>query len=51
MKRAALRYVEAAEQAAIAAIPEIRASVLGTEDAAEGIRSFVERREARFSGR
>ena len=51
MKRAALRYLEAAEAAAIAAIPEIQASVFGTEDAAEGIRSFVERREARFSGR
>jgi enoyl-CoA hydratase/carnithine racemase len=51
MKEAALRYVAAAEAAAIAAIPAIRERVLGTEDAAEGIRSFLERREARFSGR
>jgi enoyl-CoA hydratase/carnithine racemase len=51
MKRAALRYLEAGEQAAIAAIPEIRARVLDSEDAREGIRSFVERRGARFSGR
>jgi enoyl-CoA hydratase/carnithine racemase len=50
-KEAALRYVEAAEAAAIAAIPTIRARVLGTEDAAEGIRSFVERREAHFRAR
>lgn len=50
-KEAALRYVEAAEAAAIAAIPTIRERVLGTEDAAEGIRSFVERREARFQAR
>jgi enoyl-CoA hydratase len=50
-KQAALRYIEAAEAAAIAAIPAIRERVLGSEDAREGIRSFVERREARFSGR
>ena len=50
-KEAALRYVAAAEAAAIAAIPGIHARVMGSEDAAEGIRSFVERREARFVGR
>jgi enoyl-CoA hydratase len=50
-KEAALRYVAAAEQAAIAAIPTIHERVMGTEDAAEGIRSFLERREARFTGR
>jgi enoyl-CoA hydratase len=51
MKEAALRYIAAGEEAAIAAIPAISAAVMGTEDASEGIRSFVERREARFSGR
>jgi len=51
LKRAALSYIEAGEAAAIAAIPTIQASVMGTEDAGEGIRSFVERREARFQGR
>jgi enoyl-CoA hydratase/carnithine racemase len=51
MKEAALRYIAAGEAAAIAAIPEISARVMGTEDAAEGIRSFVERREAHFNGR
>jgi enoyl-CoA hydratase/carnithine racemase len=50
-KRAARAYVDAAESAAIAAIPGIRAAVLDTEDAREGIRSFVERRSAVFRGR
>jgi len=50
-KEASLRYIAAAEQAAIAAIPTIHERVMGTEDAAEGIRSFLERREARFTGR
>ena len=51
MKQAALRYIEVGEAAAIAAIPEVRERVFASEDASEGIRSFVERREARFSGR
>jgi enoyl-CoA hydratase/carnithine racemase len=51
MKEAALRFIAAGEAAAIAAIPAISAQVMGTEDAKEGIRSFVERREARFTGR
>jgi len=51
MKEAALKYIEAGEGMAVAAIPAIHAKVMGTEDAKEGIRSFVERREARFQGR
>jgi enoyl-CoA hydratase/carnithine racemase len=51
MKQAALRYLEAGEAAAVAAIPTIRDQVMGTEDAKEGILSFIERREARFHGR
>ncbi|HKC52746.1 MAG TPA: crotonase/enoyl-CoA hydratase family protein [Myxococcota bacterium] len=51
MKHAALRYIEANEAAAIAAIPAIRERVFATEDSREGILSFLERREARFSGR
>jgi enoyl-CoA hydratase/carnithine racemase len=51
MKEAALRFIAANEAAAISAIPAISAQVMGTEDAKEGIRSFVERREARFTGR
>ncbi len=51
MKEAALSYTAAGEAAAIAAIPTIRGRVMESEDAKEGIRSFVERREARFAGR
>lgn len=51
MKEAARKYVEAGEAAAIAMVPTIRARVIGTEDAQEGIRSFVERRAAVFQGR
>lgn len=50
-KEAGRKYIEQGEQAAIDIIPHIRGKVLGSEDAAEGIRSFVERREARFKGR
>jgi enoyl-CoA hydratase/carnithine racemase len=50
-KEGALKYLEAAERAGIDFIPTIRARVLGTEDAREGIRSFVERRPAVFHGR
>jgi enoyl-CoA hydratase/carnithine racemase len=51
MKEAALRYIADGEAAAIAAIPTVRDRVMQSQDAAEGIRSFVERREARFQGR
>lgn len=50
-KAAALTYVEHGEQAAIAAIPAVRERVFASEDFKEGIRSFVERREAVFTGR
>jgi enoyl-CoA hydratase/carnithine racemase len=46
-----LIYIEAAEKAAIDYIPTIRERVLQSEDAKEGIRSFVERRAAVFTGR
>jgi hypothetical protein len=36
--------------AAIDYVPTIRERVLGSADAAEGIKSFVERRAARFTG-
>lgn len=39
------------EPAAVAAIPEMAATVQATEDFQEGIASFVERRPARFTGR
>ena len=51
MKEAALQYIRTGEAMAVACIPSIHARVMGTEDAKEGIRSFVERREAKFQGR
>ncbi len=50
-KQGALKYLEAAERAGVDFIPSIRARVLSTEEAREGIRSFVERRPAVFQGR
>lgn len=49
-KKAALRYIEHGEQAAIAAIDDVRASVFDSEDFKEGIQSFIERRPANFQG-
>ena len=50
-KEAGRAYTDAGEAAAIAAVATIRERVMQTEDAAEGIRSFVERRAAVFQGR
>jgi len=50
-KAAAYEFIASGEQAAIDFLPELRARVMDTDDAREGIQSFVERREARFSGR
>lgn len=50
-KEAGLIFTEAGERAAIDAVTTIRARVMNSEDAAEGIRSFVERRPAVFQGR
>jgi enoyl-CoA hydratase len=50
-KEAGLKFIEAGEQAAIAVIPEIRRRVLDSEDAKEGVQSFVERRAAVFQRR
>lgn len=44
------KFIEAGEQAAIAVIPNIKAQVLDSKDAAEGIQSFIERRAAVFQG-
>jgi len=43
--------LDADEPTAIAAIPAMAATVQSTEDFAEGIASFMERRQARFTGR
>jgi enoyl-CoA hydratase/carnithine racemase len=50
-KEAGRKFIEAGEHAAIAFVPDIRARVMGSADAAEGIKSFVERRAATFQGR
>ncbi len=41
----------AAEAAAVAHLREVLPGILSSEDAAEGLRSFLERRTGRFSGR
>ncbi|TFU06290.1 crotonase/enoyl-CoA hydratase family protein [Polymorphobacter arshaanensis] len=50
-KTAGRKFIEAGEQAAIDAIPGIKDQVMNSADAAEGIKSFVERRSAVFQGR
>lgn len=50
-KEAGRKFIEAGERAAVAAVPSIRERVMNTADAAEGIKSFVERRAAVFTGR
>jgi hypothetical protein len=50
-KAAGRRYIEAGEASAVNAIDDIRAKVMSSQDAAEGIQSFVERRAAVFVGR
>ena len=50
-KEAALKYIEGGEKAAIGYIPKIKDRVLNSEDAREGIQSFIERRAAVFQGR
>jgi enoyl-CoA hydratase/carnithine racemase len=50
-KEAGRKFVEAGEQAAVSAVATIRERVMQSADAAEGIKSFVERRPAVFVGR
>ena len=45
-KAAGRAYIEAGEASAVNAIDDIRARVMNSQDAAEGIQSFVERRVA-----
>jgi enoyl-CoA hydratase/carnithine racemase len=49
--KSARRTVAEGERAAIDRLLPDLAPIMKSEDAAEGIRSFVERREARFKGR
>lgn len=50
-RASAMRYAEAGEAAAVAALPEQLARIAKSEDFAEGVRSFIERRKADFPGR
>jgi enoyl-CoA hydratase/carnithine racemase len=49
-KLAARKFYEAGEAAATAAIADIRETVLNSEDAKEGMLSFIQRRSAEFKG-
>jgi hypothetical protein len=46
-----LKYIESGEKAATDCIPKNRDRVLNSEDAKEGIQSFIVRRPAVFRGR
>jgi len=50
-KASARRYLMEGVDACIAALGPVQAHLLGSEDAAEGVQSFVERRAAKFVGR
>ena len=50
-KVSSMRYVTEGERATIAAFGEDQARLASTEDATEGVRSFVERRKGNFAGR
>ena len=50
IKRAAFVYLQEGERAAFDEIPSMRSRTLNSADAKEGIASFVERREAKFTG-
>ena len=51
IKKNARTYVRDGEQAAIDMIPEMMRETANSEDAAEGLRAFVERRDAVFTGK
>ena len=50
-KASARRYLNEGVDACIASLGPVQARLLSTEDAHEGVQSFVERRLARFTGR
>jgi enoyl-CoA hydratase/carnithine racemase len=50
-KASSRRFVEEGFDAAVAALGETQRELLASEDAKEGVQSFVERRNAEFKGR
>jgi enoyl-CoA hydratase len=50
-KASSRRYVEEGFDAAVAALGPTQKALFASEDAKEGVQSFVERREAKFKGR
>ena len=50
-KAASMRYLEEGEAAAIAALGTVQMELAATEDAAEGVASFIDRRKEEFTGR
>ena len=50
-KASSRRFVEEGFDAAVAALRPVQQALLSSEDAKEGVQSFVERRDAEFSGR
>ncbi|NKB99091.1 MAG: crotonase/enoyl-CoA hydratase family protein [Pseudomonadales bacterium] len=50
IKRAAFVYLQKGERAAFDEIPAMRERTLGSADAKEGMQSFIEKRDAQFTG-
>ena len=50
-KASSLRYVQDCEAACIAALGKVQADLAATDDAAEGVAAFRERRDPVFGGR
>ena len=50
-KASARRYVNEGVDACVSALHPVQAELIATEDALEGVHSFIERRNAKFSGK